>query len=190
MEAPRKNRKATEVNASSMADIAFLLLIFFLVTTTISSEKGMGFTLPPKKLEENQIVEIHERNIFKVLINSSNKLLVEDEPFRVANLRREAKLFIANNGADPRFSDSPQDAVVALKADRGTDYNMFLKALNELKAAYHELRAEEIGISTAEYLKLDLKNNPQHKLWYSKAKKKFPLRISIAEPTNYGGASE
>lgn len=188
MSSARKDRKPTEVNASSMADIAFLLLIFFLVATTIVSEDGIGFILPPKKVE--QPVELNDRNLFKVLINSSDKLLVEDEPFRIGNLRKEAKRFIANNGIDPKLSDNPQIAVVALKADRGTSYQIFLQALNEIKGAYHELRAEEIGISTKEYLNLDLENNVQHKSWYKEAKEKYPMRLSIAEPTDFGGGSE
>lgn len=182
----RKNRDVEEINASSMADVAFLLLIFFLIATSISSEEGMGFVLPPKNQDETPQVKIHDRNIFKVIINSNDKLLVEDEPFRLAVLRKECKLFIANQGLSPEYSDSPQDAVVSLKADRGTDYKMFLQALNELKAAYHELRAEEIGISVKEYLKLDIKNNPEHRRWYAQAKAKYPLRLSIAEPTDYG----
>ena len=186
MIAQKKDRKLPEVNAGSMADIAFLLLIFFIVTTTIVSEDGIGFVLPPKKLPEDQTVIIHDRNLFKVLINSQNKLLVEDEPFQIRNLRKDAKLFIVNNGVNPALSDNPQEAVIALKADRGTDYEVFLQSLNELKAAYHELRAEEIGITHEEYLKLDLKKNSQHKRWYAAAKEKYPMRISIAEPTQFG----
>jgi biopolymer transport protein ExbD len=182
----KKNRESEEINASSMADVAFLLLIFFLIATSITSEEGMGFVLPPKSQEENQEVKIHDRNIFKVIINSKDKLLVEDEPFRLEKLRRECKLFIANQGMSPEYSDSPQDAVVSLKADRGTDYKIFLQALNELKAAYHELRAEEIGISVKEYLALDIENNREHRRWYAEAKAKYPLRLSIAEPTDYG----
>jgi biopolymer transport protein ExbD len=186
--AKKKNRAIPEINASSMADIAFLLLIFFLVTTTIGADKGINMLLPPKK-EENapdQQVKLKDRNVFKVIVNSRNQLLVEDEPMAVDRLREEAKKFLSNNGADPASSESPQEAVVSLKTDRGTQYDVYLRVLDELSAAYNELRAEKLGISIDRYLNLDPKLTKEDEM-LKYAQKVYPRRLSEAEPTSVGG---
>ncbi len=154
----KKRGDAQEVNAGSMADIAFLLLIFFLVTTTIASDKGLSILLPPKR-EDDQLNEfkMKDRNVFKVLVNSRNQLLVEEDPLSITQLRESAKEFIDNRGRDKEMSDSPQDAAVSFKTDRGTQYAVYIKVLDEIKAAYHELRAEYLKISLDEYLNFDEK---------------------------------
>lgn len=154
----KKKQESQEVNASSMADIAFLLLIFFLVTTTIASDKGLSILLPPKR-EDDALNEfkMKERNVFKVLINSRNQLLVEGEPMRLGQLRNAAKEFIDNKGRDKKKSDSPQDAAVSFKTDRGTSYAVYIRVLDEIKAAYHELRADMLGIKLEDYLGFDEK---------------------------------
>ncbi len=147
-----------EVNAGSMADIAFLLLIFFLVTTTIASDKGLSILLPPKR-EDDALNEfkMKDRNVYKVLINSRNQLLVEGEPLRLGQLRAGAKEFIDNKGKDETLSESPQEAAVSFKTDRGTSYAVYVRVLDEIKAAYNELRAEKLGMSLDEYLNFDEK---------------------------------
>jgi biopolymer transport protein ExbD len=179
-------KKTPEVNAGSMADIAFLLLIFFLVTTTIASDKGLQVLLPPKKEKDQlQDVEVKDKNVFKVLLNSRNQLLVEDEPMDIAILKEEAKKFINNNGADKKSSDSPQDAVVSLKTDRGTKYSIYIRVLDDLKAAYNELRAEKMGISIDNYLDFDVKKaSKEMKAKFEDARKTYPLQLSEAEPSN------
>lgn len=186
--ARKKDRGSVEVNASSMADIAFLLLIFFLVTTTIASDKGLAILLPPKQEDEQQDqIKIHDRNIFKVLINSQDRLLVEDEPLTDISLIRDmAKEFIVNNGRDPKSSDNPQDAVISLKSDRGTSYQTYIDVLDELQGAYYELRAEKVGLTSEEYRSLDQKD-PKQKELADRAKEGLPMNISIAEPSNIGG---
>ncbi len=126
---PRKQQE--EVNAGSMADIAFLLLIFFLVATTITNEKGLSMKLPPDP--ENQTkAPANERNVFNVKINSKNSLLVEGEVrSEIGNLQSEIERFIMNNGEDPNSSVSPAKAIVSLKTNRGTDYKMFIEILDE-----------------------------------------------------------
>lgn len=185
--AKNKNRPAAEVNTSSMADIAFLLLIFFLVTTTIASDKGLTILLPPKQEEpEEPIVEMNQRNIFKVLINSQDKLLVEDEPLTdIPALREMVKEFVNNNGRDPESSDSPEDAVVSLKTDRGTSYEIYIDVLDELQGAYYELRAEKVGLTAEQYRALDQKD-PGDKELYDRGKEGLPMQISIAEPSQIG----
>ena len=165
--ARKKDRGSVEVNASSMADIAFLLLIFFLVTTTIASDKGLAILLPPKQDEKTPPpLDVNQRNIFKVLINSQDRLLVEDEPLTdVSALRNMVKEFVSNNGRDPLSSDSPQDAVVSVKSDRGTSYQMYIDVLDELQGAYYELRAEKVGLTAEEYRSLDQKDPRQKELY-------------------------
>lgn len=180
-----KKRGAAEINSSSMADIAFLLLIFFLVTTTIANDKGLTLQLPPKPDDiEQQDIKIPERNIFKILINSSDKLLVENEPLTdVHELRDMIKKFVLNNGRDKDLSDSPDKAVVSLKANRGTSYDMFIAVYNEAQGAYYDIYAERAGVTNTRWREIssDL-SNPDNKLLYDQAREGIPMAISIAEP--------
>lgn len=181
----RSKRGKTEINSSSMADIAFLLLIFFLVTTTIANDKGLTLRLPPKPDDIEQIdVKIQERNIFKVLINSSDKLLVENEPLADPKLIRDlVKTFVLNNGRDPLSSDSPKDAIVSLKANRGTSYEIFIAVYNEIQGAYYDMYAERAGVTNEKWREIssDL-SNPDNKRLYDIGRENFPMQISIAEP--------
>jgi biopolymer transport protein ExbD len=181
----RSNRGNPEINSSSMADIAFLLLIFFLVTTTIANDKGLTLRLPPKPDDIEQIdVKIQERNIFKVLINSSDKLLVENEPLTDPKLIREmVKTFVLNNGRDPASSDSPKDAIVSLKANRGTSYEIFIAVYNEIQGAYYDMYADRAGVTNTRWREIssDL-SNPDNKRLYDIGRENFPMQISIAEP--------
>ena len=101
----RSKRGSATINSSSMADIAFLLLIFFLVTTTIANDKGLTLQLPPNPEDiEQQDIKIPERNIFKILLNSSDKLLVENEPMDDPREIRELVIeFVLNNGVNPKI---------------------------------------------------------------------------------------
>ncbi len=176
----KKKRTGSEVNSSSMADIAFLLLIFFLVATRVAGEKGMPFILPEKP-KDNVILDIQERNLFKILINSSDRMLVEDEPMELGALRPAAKKFITNRKKDPNSSDSPTAAIISFRTDRGTSYDMYLKVLDELNRAYHELWAEHLGISEEELLRLD-PMDPEDQQLILKAREAYPKQISEAEP--------
>lgn len=148
-------RSAPEVNAGSMADIAFLLLIFFLVTTTIETDSGINRKLPPIQ-DEQDPPPLKERNIFIVLINSNGDLLVEDEPMDLKNLKQAAVQFLDNGGGkgdeacnyckgakDPASSDNPVKAVISLQNNRLTKYSDYIAVQNELVAAYNELRNRE-----------------------------------------------
>ena len=142
-------RAAPEVNAGSMADIAFLLLIFFLVTTTIETDTGINRKLPPM-VDDSPDVVIKQKNIFTVLVNGKDQLLVEDELMELKNLRKAAVEFLDNGGdgtcdychgkKNPASSDNPDKAIISLKNDRETSYKMFVSVTNELVAAYNELR--------------------------------------------------
>lgn len=185
----RKKRGAGEVNAGSMADIAFLLLIFFLVTTTIASDKGLAIQLPPKPdpNEPPPDVKFNERNIFKVLVNSQDAMLVEGEPMdNVAELREMVQEFVLNNGANPDLSESPDKAVVSFKTDRGTSYEMYVNVLDELQGAYYEIYAERLGVDTKTIREIN-NAEPSLKARYDELKKEIPMAISIAEPSKVGG---
>lgn len=172
----KKNRGGTEVNASSTADIAFLLLIFFLVTTTIDAEKGITILLP-EKVKEQTPLPINEKNIFKVLVNSEDKLLVRDEPVDdVKKIRPMLKEFILS-------ADNPKKALVSFKTNRGTSYQAYIAVLDELKGAYYEIYGERVGLTAHEYRSLDEKK-PKEKVLFDKGREGFPMIISIAEPTN------
>lgn len=178
----RRKKQTAEVNASSMADIAFLLFIFFLITTTITTLSGVEIVLPPPADDEEPPKPLEEKNVFKVLINSNDNLLVENKPYKVEEVKQYAINFITNNGADPQLSVSPQKAIVSLRADRGTSYKVYLSVLNELEAAYYQLYADYLNISVDEFLALDpTKNADQAKLKI--ANKKYPWNLSIAEPS-------
>ena len=149
-------RSAPEVNAGSMADIAFLLLIFFLVTTTIEKDSGINRKLPP--MEEIDPPIIKQKNIFTVLLNGKDQLLVEEELMEVVDLREAAVVFLDNNGdsscnyckgdKNPKSSDNPDKAIISLKNERETSYAAYISVQNELVAAYNVLRnrrALELG---------------------------------------------
>jgi biopolymer transport protein ExbD len=190
----RRSKGVPEVNAGSMADIAFLLLIFFLVATTMDVDTGLARMLPPWQPELiDKPPEIKERNIFIVLINSQDRLLVENEWGDVRVLRKQAKEFIANPYDKetlpekelqevPYFGNYPvSKQIISLQNDRSTSYDMYMKVQNELVAAYNELREElaqqKFG-STFDKLPEDQKKAIQTI---------YPQRISEAEPKNVGG---
>ena len=144
-------RSAPEVNAGSMADIAFLLLIFFLVTTTIETDSGINRKLPPiDEIEDPPIIK--QKNIFTVVVNKNNQLLVEEELIEISDLRALAVGFLDNGGGqgeetcdycqgprDPKSSDNPDKAIISLKNDRETSYKVYIAVQNELVAAYNVL---------------------------------------------------
>ena len=151
-------RSAPEVNAGSMADIAFLLLIFFLVTTTIEKDSGITRKLPAIQPPNQDNVVIKQKNIFTVLLNGKDQLLVEDELMELKDLRKAAVEFLDNGGdgtctyckgkKDPRSSDNPDKAIISLKNERETSYAVYISVQNELVGAYNELRnrrALELG---------------------------------------------
>lgn len=153
---PRR-KGAPEVNAGSMADIAFLLLIFFLVTTTIETDAGLDRMLPPIEPPDTDVI-IKQKNIFTVNINKNGQLLVEEKLTDIQDLRAEAIAFLDNGGSpsgtpeycnyckgkrDASSSDNPQKAIISLKNDRETPYSTYITVQNELVAAYNDLRNRE-----------------------------------------------
>jgi len=149
-------RSAPEVNAGSMADIAFLLLIFFLVTTTIDTDRGISRKLPPPLDETVEPPILKQKNIFVVELNKNNDLLVEEAPMELKDLRAAAVAFLDNGGGigdeacsyckgerSSSSSDNPEKAVISLRNNRETSYGTYIAVQNELVAAYNELRDRE-----------------------------------------------
>jgi biopolymer transport protein ExbD len=181
-------RKNVEINSSSMADIAFLLLIFFLMTTTISVDKGLALMLPPERKHHEPVARIKERNLFKILVNSQNRILVENEPVNsIDGLRNQVREFVLNPTGDENLAVTPEDAVVSIKTDRGTKYAIYIAILDEVQAAYYEIYAGRAGLTSEEFRQLD-KQNPEQRRIYENARKGIPMNISFAEPTNYKGS--
>ncbi|MBQ4803307.1 biopolymer transporter ExbD [Aquimarina sp. MMG015] len=149
-------RLAPEVNAGSMADIAFLLLIFFLVSTTIETDYGISRRLPPPPEDKQSNILIKEKNLFRVELNQLNELFVEKRPLALKDLKTAAIAFLDNGGGveaescsyckgarDPKSSDNPDKAVISLVNSRETNYEAYIAVQNELISAYEELRNRE-----------------------------------------------
>lgn len=201
-------RSAPEVNAGSMADIAFLLLIFFLVTTTIETDSGLNRKLPPMEDQVDPPI-IREKNIFTVVVNKNDQLLVEEELTDIEDLRSLAVAFLDNGGGvgeeacdycqgerDESSSDNPDKAIISLKNNRETSYKVYIAIQNELVAAYNELRNREflrlypsVGLNFVDAQKkyddprtsADFATELKPKLDVVKAM--YPQKLSEAEPS-------
>jgi len=190
----KKNRMSNEINAGSMADIAFLLLIFFLVTTTMDIDTGISRKLPEKQDPNITPPILKEKNVFEVLVNRRNEILVEGENFmQIEDLREATIKFIDNGGGkdengeectwcggarDPESSDHPKKAVISLQSDRGTSYGTYIAVQNELVAAYSDLRNIYANNKFGENFD-DLSDEEQKVI----KKDIYPQIISEAEPT-------
>jgi biopolymer transport protein ExbD len=186
-------RQTPEINAGSMADIAFLLLIFFLVTTTMDVDTGIGRKLPPPLTGDEEPPDINERNIFTVLVNSRDRLLVEKKPGDITTLRAQAKEFLKNPQRKENLSESTlkeipplgnvmvSKGVISLKNDRGTSYKMYIAVQNELTAAIDELR-DELAMEKFGRKYSEIINEDQNEA----IQKAIPIAISEAEPEDIG----
>lgn len=199
-------RENAEINAGSMADIAFLLLIFFLVTTTMDVDSGIARKLPEKTDVQSDVI-VKEKNVLDIVVNRNNQLLVENEYVKVTDVKRLAMKFIDNGGGlgtpiddkpgepcdycggerDPNSSDHPTKAIISLQSDRGTTYGMYISIQNEIEAAYNELRnqlAKKLYGRSYDELLGDYKDNPSKSLQekIDNLKDKYPQIITEPEP--------
>ena len=176
----KKGRAQAEIPVASMADIAFLLLIFFLVTTTIDVDTGIGMTLPPK-LEDEKPPEVRERNMLKILINAQGQVLLEDLPSAVPRIRAEVQKHVLNNGQHPNYSESPDKAVVSLKTDRQTPYDSYINVLDEIWMAYFEMwdaEARKLGFPDYKTYRTSVEERNEDNV----IRERIKAQISIAEP--------
>lgn len=187
-------RKAPEVNAGSMADIAFLMLIFFLVTTTMDVDTGIMRTLSPPPPEDQPIQDFKERNIMKILINNHDRLLVNGKPGNIKTLKDDVKAFMSIHPNDPNYPETTMKTIarlgevltskglISLKNDRGTSYEMYITVQDQLALAFKELKNEY----ALEKFGRKFDNIVDEEL-IKAINKAIPLRISEAEPEDIGG---
>jgi len=193
-------RETPEISAGSMADIAFLLLIFFLVTTTMDVDSGIVRKLPPPLQDNVEPPKINQRNIYTVLINSADMILVNGEPGSIKTLRDDVKEFLRPHYPDnPKFPETEEmeldingrkvlyhksKGIISMQNDRGTSYKIYIHVQNELAGAVRELRDElaqqYYGMTFKELLE---KNEDAAK----QIQKAVPMAISEAEPADFGG---
>ncbi|WP_452222041.1 ExbD/TolR family protein [Lacinutrix salivirga] len=179
-------RSVPEINSGSMADIAFLLLIFFLVSTTISMDAGIQRKLPaPCPPNVDCTDKTNQRNVLSIYANANNQLLINNEVIKIEELKNTVKLFLDNNGDATcdycngmkleNASENPKKAVISLINDKSTSYSFYIQIQDEITAAYYELRAE--------YAKNVLKKAPNSltKDEINLLKEKYPLLLSEAE---------
>ena len=183
-------KKTPEINSSSTADMAFILLCFFLMTTTMDQDKGLQRRLPPMPdpNQKAQDQKVNRRNIIVVKINSADKLLAGSEPMHVSQLKDKIKEFLTNPANDPNLPEKEEieienfgpcmvsKGVISLQNDRGTSYQAYMAVQNELVKAVNELRDD---FAVANYGKVYSKCNEEEQEGIRKA---VPQNISEAEP--------
>lgn len=192
-------RELPEINAGSMADIAFLLLIFFLVTTTLEQDQGIFTKLPRKNNDETKMV-FNDKNILDVIINTKNELYVEDKVVDISSLTQLAVNFIDNGGGtdlngnpclwchgaqDPTSSDHPSKALIAIDANRASEYGTYIQVLDRIHGAYAQLRdryaRETYQMSYKEMLEQEKKgatNSERLKERIKNVRAKYPLLVT------------
>lgn len=197
----RGKKKAGEINSSSMADIAFLLLIFFLVTTTMDVDTGMKRTLPKwvDTTEQQNDVDVNERNVLKVNVSKSGMIMVGTDEYVPNDLRRNGRhsrlsqevynfltlpdrsakteTEIGGKGTTGIFCDV-SEGLVSLKADDETKYKIYLQVQDELTHAFNLYRDD---ISLKVYGK---KYGELEDIQANNIRKSVPMRISEAEPND------
>lgn len=190
----REDREEASIPTAGMADIAFLLLIFFLVTTTINVDTGIGMTLPPKLKPNQNPPPVKERNLMNVLVNSQGNVLIEEEEATVAEIRDRVKKHVLNYGNNASLSASPDDAVISIKTDARTPYSTYIEVLDEVWMAYREIWDQIANTNTlpgpdggtaglektyTSYREYSTSLGPEQD---NKIRDAFPAQISIAEP--------
>ncbi len=187
-------REIPQLNTGSMADISFLLLTFFLLTSSIDTDMGIIRKLPPPPDPNQENVDVKKRNVFNVLVNKYDGLLVQGRPMDITQLRVAAKEFLANpydreDLPEKKVENIPglgevkvSKGVISLKNDRGTSYRMYVAVQNELTAAINELR-DELSQQRFGRKFAQLTNEEQ----INAIQKAIPVAISEAEPENVGG---
>ena len=187
-------RKTPDINASSQADIAFLLLVFFLVATTMNTDKGLVRVLPPIPPEDVKVEDqkVKTRNLLLVFVNASGQLMVGEESMDIRGLKDKAKEFIVNPLDDENLPEKKEteiempdgtkwtynvsEGVVSLQTTRDTSYEIYIQVQNELTRAFNEVRNE---VSQSKFGKAFVDLTEDEKSVITKA---VPLKISEAEP--------
>ena len=173
----KRKRESAEINGSSMADIAFLLLIFFLVTTTINVDTGIGLVLPPPLEDDQEPPPIKERNLMNILVNAEGRVLMDDEPRQLNEVKASLIEFIKNPTNDPDLAETPELAIVSIKTQRATPYKIYVDMLDEVMGAYKDLRDEASRANYGVPFSSLQDESPQQE----QIQDMYPKKISIAE---------
>lgn len=190
-------RSTPGLNTSSTADIAFLLLCYFLMTTTMGSQTGLARRLPPIPDANAQVQDqkINRRNIILVRINSSNKVFAGSEPIEIPYLKDKVKEFLSNPNNSANLPEKKLEliegfkevqvskGVISLQNDRGTSYSTYIAVQNELVKAVNELRDE---FAVAHFGKPFVRLSEEEQGWVKKA---VPQNISEAEPKDVNAST-
>ncbi|TVQ05193.1 MAG: biopolymer transporter ExbD [Balneolaceae bacterium] len=174
----KRGRGDADIPMSSLADIAFLLLVFFLVVTTIDVDTGIGLVLPPIPDDTTPPPPVRERNLMNILVNAQGMVLINEMPAAIPTVRERVKTFIDNRGVDPELSESPDDAIVSIKTDRRTPYNVYIDMLDEVMGAYEELRHQ----ASMDRFGVPYSSLEQGSERRAEIQEMYPKKISIAEP--------
>lgn len=198
----KKKRKMPSLNTTSTADISFMLLIFFLVTTSMDTDRGLGRTLPkpPEDEEQQNEIDVKERNLLNIRVNKDNYLMIGDDFVSLSDVKPRAKEFIANPNNDAKLPEKHPKTidlfatsklgektmmvtdkhVISVQTDRGTSYWVYFEVQNELVAAYNELRDELAMAAFGRHYEVCTKDEQEA------IRKVYPQKISEAEPKKYG----
>ena len=195
----RKKRGVPGINSSSTADIAFILLIFFLITTSMDTDRGLARRLPPppeKHQTKDDNIIVKERNVLQVRLNKDNQLMCGTEYIAIEQLKEKAKEFIKNEFDDPNLPEKhvknipllggdvmmTDKHVISVQNDVGTSYQAYIDVQNELVAAYNELRNELAKAKFGGKTYTACSEDEQKAI-----RDFYPMKISEAEPKKYGG---
>jgi biopolymer transport protein ExbD len=178
-----RSTKTSKINMSSMADVAFLVIIFFWVATSIPTQKGIPMTLPKGCVWVNEVY-CGPKNIMRILLNSQNQVLIDGEEMPLLEVKeRVIKYAIDTEELEGRKS---RYAFISLRGDRGTNFTSYLLVLDQIKAAYASVRAKELGWSEEKMLHFleNKENATQEEIKkYNNVVFLYPEVISEAEPT-------
>ena len=192
----KRNRKVPGINASSTADIAFMLLIFFLITTSMDTDRGLARRLPPppENKDQKDDIIVKERNVLQVRLNKDDQLMCGQDYIDIKQLKEKAKEFIVNPYDDEKLPEKhrknipllgdcmiTEKHVISVQNDVGTSYKAYIDVQNELVAAYNELR-DELGNAKFGKTYAQCDEDEQKAI-----REYYPQKISEAEPKKYGG---
>ena len=193
----RKKRAVPGINSSSTADIAFMLLIFFLITTSMDTDRGLARRLPPppeNKDQKQDDIIVKERNVLQVRLNKDDQLMCGQDYIDIKQLKEKAKEFIVNPYDDEKLPEKHRNNipllgdcmitekhVISVQNDVGTSYKAYIDVQNELVAAYNELR-DELGKAKFGKTYAQCDEDEQKAI-----REYYPQKISEAEPKKYGG---
>ena len=176
-----RSGKTSKINMSSMTDVAFLVIIFFWVATSIPTEKGIAMTLPRGCYIIDRATNCCPNYTMRILVNSQNRILMSAEEISIPEIKEKTIKYIVDSDKNLRGSSR---AVFSLKGDRGVSFGVYMQVLDQVRAAYTSVRAKEIGWSEEKMLHFpaNQENATQEEIIaYNKVVFLYPMVISEAD---------